>query len=100
MKFQWDEQKNRANRTKHGISFEAAASAFDDPLRVVEIDGDDYGEERWRLLGLVDGVVILFVVFTYRASRIDAVEIVRIISARRALPAERQVYDENTRHYR
>ena len=100
MKFEWDEQKNRSNRVKHGISFEAAASAFDDPLQVVEIDDGDYGEERWRLLGLADGVVILFVAFTYRSNQFDAVEMVRIISARRALPAERRLYDEKTRHYR
>lgn len=29
--FEWDERKNTANRTKHGISFESAKLIFDDP---------------------------------------------------------------------
>jgi uncharacterized DUF497 family protein len=33
--FEWDERKNRANRTKHGVSFEEARSAFlDEDARV------------------------------------------------------------------
>ncbi len=30
VEFTWDEQKNRANRQKHGISFETAMRVFDD----------------------------------------------------------------------
>ena len=31
MKFEWDEEKNAANKEKHRISFETAAHVFDDP---------------------------------------------------------------------
>jgi uncharacterized DUF497 family protein len=29
--FDWDEQKNKSNRVKHGIWFEEAQTVFDDP---------------------------------------------------------------------
>ncbi|HEY5161717.1 MAG TPA: BrnT family toxin, partial [Terriglobales bacterium] len=32
MRFEWDEEKNRRNKLKHGISFQAAAVVFDDPF--------------------------------------------------------------------
>lgn len=32
MQFEWDPAKAEANLTKHGVSFEEAASAFEDPL--------------------------------------------------------------------
>jgi uncharacterized DUF497 family protein len=34
MTFEWDEAKNRRNRAKHGVSFEAATLVFDDPHAV------------------------------------------------------------------
>jgi uncharacterized DUF497 family protein len=33
LRFEWDERKNRSNRTKHGVWFEEAQSAFRDPKR-------------------------------------------------------------------
>lgn len=99
MRFDWDERKNRANRDKHGITFEAASRVFDDPLIVSEHDGFENGEERFRVLGMIDGVVILFVVFTFRSNETDE-EVTRIISARRATPQERLVYEKETRPFR
>ncbi|MBV5339205.1 MAG: BrnT family toxin, partial [Deltaproteobacteria bacterium] len=32
MIFEWDENKNRVNKVKHGIDFESAITVFDDPL--------------------------------------------------------------------
>jgi uncharacterized DUF497 family protein len=34
--FEWDAAKDRANRSKHGIGFELAQHAFQDPLRVIK----------------------------------------------------------------
>ena len=31
LRFEWDEQKNRANRAKHKVWFEEAQTVFDDP---------------------------------------------------------------------
>ena len=36
MQFEWDDEKNRINKKKHGISFETAAKVFTDP-RYIEI---------------------------------------------------------------
>ncbi|MFO5526683.1 MAG: BrnT family toxin, partial [Cuspidothrix sp.] len=32
LKFEWDEDKGKLNQKKHGVSFEEAASIFNDPL--------------------------------------------------------------------
>ncbi|MBX2927520.1 MAG: BrnT family toxin [Saprospiraceae bacterium] len=34
MEFEWDENKNKSNQLKHGISFEEATQIFDDEKRV------------------------------------------------------------------
>jgi len=52
LRFEWDENKNEANRKKHGISFEAAVRVFDDPnlLDFVErIEGGGEALARHRL---------------------------------------------------
>lgn len=45
--FEWDDDKNGANRRKHGISFEEAATIFDGPVLSLE-DGSDPREVRER----------------------------------------------------
>ena len=37
-RFEWDEDKDRLNREKHGISFRLAQYAFADPCRVIAQD--------------------------------------------------------------
>jgi uncharacterized DUF497 family protein len=44
MLFEWDEDKNRVNRAKHGIDFDLAIMAFDDPLALTTHDRDIDGE--------------------------------------------------------
>jgi uncharacterized DUF497 family protein len=51
MRYEWDQRKNRANRRKHGISFELASLVFDDPDCLVGKDrvdeaGDSDGTRR------------------------------------------------------
>ena len=85
-KFEWDDNKARTNIDKHDISFEDARGVFDDP-RLVDEDDDtmDYGEERYRAVGMVNGHLIA-VFYTLRNMRI------RIISARGATRQEQQSY--------
>ena len=86
MDFEWDPLKAEANLRKHDVPFTFAIRAFDDPARQERADvSQDYGEERWVLLGRV-GQAVLYVVFTQRHERI------RIISARKATRNERQLY--------
>ena len=92
MRFVWDENKSRSNLAKHKVSFETAALVFNDPHSVSLFDRIKDGEERWQTLGTAGGLAILFVAHVdYRE---DGEDIVRIISARKATPHERKIYEE------
>lgn len=82
MKFEWDDDKNRSNIEKHGISFEMAKSIFETEHISTIDDRKDYGELRISAKGFLEGVMIM-VTYTVRGSKI------RIISARRANKKER-----------
>lgn len=87
--FEWDDEKERRNRTKHGVSFEEARAVFQDIDRIEAVDDRlDYGEERILAIGLA-GTVVLTVVYVLRAG------VIRIISARRASREERDEYHSN-----
>lgn len=95
MQWIWDDEKNRTNKLKHGLSFEAAQYVFADPLALSHPDPYLY-EERWQTIGLI-GSMIIFVVHTYPEADSEtalAQEIGRIISARQATPHERRSYEE------
>lgn len=97
MRFIWDETKNRSNRKKHGgITFEQAARVFLDPLRLTRQDRIEDGEERWQTIGMVHGITVLLVAHTIIEDDEDgkSVEVIRIISARRATPRERKHYEQ------
>jgi uncharacterized DUF497 family protein len=91
-RFEWDEAKNERNKTKHGIDFETAQLAFDDPFCVSFVERVDGGEERWHAIGMIENIIIIIVVHTYRAEASD--EVIRIISSRRATSHERKLYDK------
>jgi uncharacterized DUF497 family protein len=93
MRFEWDDAKNRRNLLKHGVSFEAASLVFDDPLLHAAKDRIVDGEERWLTIGETVGDVILVVAHTLRWAGEE--EVVRIISARRAVARERRLYAES-----
>jgi uncharacterized protein len=91
MEFEWDENKNRKNKNKHGVRFEVASLVFHDPFLISVPDQDDQeGEERWRSIGVVDDVT-LFIAHTWREDT-NGKEIIRIISARAATPQEERQY--------
>jgi hypothetical protein len=96
MRFEWDRRENRQNRAKHGISFETAQLVFKDPHALSIQDRHDNGEERWQTIGHVAQAVILLVAHTFSDEE-DAEEVVRIISARKATPRERKVYEQTDR---
>ncbi len=83
MSYEWDENKARRNITKHDVTFEEAATVFDDPLYIdffAPCYSDD--EERYILLGRSNRYRILIVSYTERSSN------TRIISARLATRSE------------
>ena len=92
LRFEWDENKNRLNQRKHGVSFDEAAQAFSDPVVMCYPDRVVDDEQRWHSLGLLRGVLLVLVVHT--TVEHEHAEVVRIISARYANSKERQFYEE------
>jgi|SRR5580693_6336847 uncharacterized DUF497 family protein len=99
MRFDWDESKNRLNRATHGIDFGFASLAFHDPFAVTAQDRDVDGEQRYQLIGAVFTRIILVAhavrVESEPSSSVEQELVIRIISARKATPAERKLYEEN-----
>jgi len=87
--FEWDENKDRLNFLKHGVSFNEALTVFfdDNALLIVDKDHSEH-EERFVILGLSKGLRLLVVCHCYRIS--DSV--IRLISARKASKHERDQY--------
>lgn len=65
--FEWDEEKAKENRRKHGVSFEEATTAFDDTRHLVDPDADD--PERFVLIGMSNKARVLYVVHAERERR-------------------------------
>ena len=87
LEFEWDDAKAEANWRNHGVSFELAKTVFNDPFAIERVDDrEDYGEERFVIIGMAEGHVLLFVAYTERDQRI------RLISARRVTQYEQEDY--------
>lgn len=88
MKFEWDPRKAAANKRKHGVAFEEAATVFGDPLALMFPDPDHSDiEERFLTFGR-SAMHRLIVV-----SHTDRRGVIRIISARKMEPTERRIYE-------
>lgn len=91
LRFEWDPTKDESNQDKHGISFEEAKSAFLDEFARVIFDPDrSEAEDRFVLLGVSLTLNLLVVCHSFDEEE----QLVRIISARKADPSERQEYAE------
>jgi uncharacterized DUF497 family protein len=90
LEFEWDANKAATNIADHGVSFDEAVTAFEDPLSLT-IEHPDHSEheERLILLGRSRNNRLLVVVHTERENRI------RLISARSATPRERRDYEQS-----
>ena len=87
--FEWDEEKNRINKQKHGVSFDEAMTVFDDDNALYKPDVDhSQEEERFIILGVSKNTRVLVVCHCYRESE----TIVRIFSARKATNPEKEQY--------
>lgn len=112
--FEYDEEKNRKNIEKHGISFKIAARIFfdydkieyfDEENSIYEDRFDTIGDlsagssnlykSRDNLIGNIGKDDILFVVYTERIKRNNngiEIDVIRLISARYATNFERGIY--------
>jgi uncharacterized protein len=91
----WDAAKAQTNMQKHGVTFDLAARVFLDPMRQSKQDRIEGGEERWQTVGQVNGMTLLRGAHTIVEERPDQslVEVIRIISARRAVRSERKRFE-------
>ena len=92
MVISWDHRKAKANIQKHGVSFEVAATVFNDPHHLSVLDSKTHAEERWITIGLAADKKTLVVIHTYFDNNSN--EFIRIISARKATKKERKNYEE------
>ena len=87
---EWDPEKTDANRRKHGVSFEEAATVLGDPLSATLPDPDhSEQEERVLILGRSAAGRFLITSATERGDHI------RLISARLMTPRERRSYERS-----
>jgi uncharacterized DUF497 family protein len=89
--FEWDPAKARTNRQRHRVTFEEAATVYGDALALTYPDPDhSISEQRFITFEMSSAKRILVVAHTERGKSI------RIISARKATPREREQYEENS----
>jgi len=88
MEMEFDPAKNHKNIALRGLSFELAA-VFDFDSALIVVDGRrNYGEVRYRAIGIRSGKVAVMV-FTMRGKSL------RVISLRHANRKERERYEDN-----
>jgi uncharacterized DUF497 family protein len=88
MNFEWDEAKNHANIRKHGFHFAEAEEMFRGALLACPDTREDYGEERWIGIGMIQGR------FAFVAFAQPSPDIIRVISLRKADHEERKEYEK------
>ena len=95
-RFEWSEHKARSNFLKHRVRFVDAARVFADPFHQTSQDRVEHGEIRWQTIGSIDNVVLVLVAHTLteEVEHGELVEVIRVISARRATRRERRQYEQ------
>jgi uncharacterized DUF497 family protein len=90
MTFEWDPVKDQLNQEKHDVTFEEAATVFDDDLQITIPDPDhSIGEDRYVTIGITAQRRLMVVCHTK-----DEDDHVRIISARMTTATERRIYEQ------
>lgn len=90
MRFDWDEGKAAANLSKHGVSFNEAATVLGDSLGWTYPDPDHSQlERRWLTIGQSENARVLVISHTEETE-----QTFRIVSARRATAKERRFYEK------
>ena len=92
--FDWDVAKDRKNIRKHKITFEEAKTIFHDAYLITypdEVHSDN--EDRYISIGYSTHSRILLAIHTEHQETDDNT-VIRIISCRKATPAERRYYEE------
>jgi uncharacterized DUF497 family protein len=91
MKFEWDENKRRANIENHGIDFVGVSELFESETYSVIDERFDYGETRYYTTGFLNGEVLA-------VSHTEEDEVIRLISVRKANKNEEETYFRKVRN--
>ena len=76
MLFEWDDNKDRVNRAKHGIGFAKAATIFSGAVQTEPSSRGHAVKAQYRSIGVMRGALIVAVI------HVDRSGVLRIISAR------------------
>ncbi len=88
LRFEWHNKKALLNKRKHRITFEEASTVFEDSLSLTIPDpAHSVCEDRFITIGTSARNRLIVVVHT------DRYDVIRIISARRAVRNERKQYE-------
>jgi uncharacterized DUF497 family protein len=89
-----DEDKDRLNIKKHGVSFSEIMEVFDDPAFLEGYDRRHSTEEaRYYGIGCLNNILYIVVFYTLRTDLKTDAEQKRIISARQTDPDEQEEYN-------
>ena len=86
--FEWDPDKDRTNRKKHGISFEDAQALLEGADDFLEIYDGEHSDEEERFIAI--GPIRLGIVVVVYTERHD--DLIRIVSARKATKKEVELF--------
>lgn len=90
MQVEWNERKRETNLRKHQLDFADVWKVFQRPMLVaLDERSDEYGEDRWVGLGMLDETRIVVVIYTELPN-----DVIRVISFRKALSYERERYQQ------
>ena len=90
MRCEWDPAKDKANRAKHGLSFQEASELFTTDVDYLEIHDQEHSDEEDRFIAIGPikrGVIVIS--YTERDE-----DVLRILSVRLATKKEIQSYEE------
>ena len=90
MRFAWDEKKRRANLRQHGLDFLDCEEIFAAQTYSILDDRFEYGEVRILTFGMLNGTVVAI-------AHTESDEVTRIISIRKALKNEEEIYYKEIR---
>lgn len=84
----WHEPKRQLTRPRRGLDFADAELVFAGPTFTFEDDRDDYGEQRWVTLGVLQGKVVVVV-------HTESQDEIHVISMRKADKDEQRLFFRN-----
>jgi uncharacterized DUF497 family protein len=90
MRFEWNEAKRRSNLRHHGFDFLDSEEIFAAQTYSTLDDRFDYGEVRIITFGMLNGTVVAI-------THTESDEVTRIISIRKALKNEEEIYYKEIR---